>query len=104
MSTPTASDQLDARIAAVSNSRLTTTLQILDAAMSAADPAAVSAEQRLVRARLIGEVERRWPAASAAVQAAFEAWDAAAAALEDGQELPADVDYVAVLLAAIPNG
>jgi hypothetical protein len=104
MSTPTASDQLDARIAAVSNSRLTTTLQILDTAMSAADPAQVSAEQRLVRARLIGEVERRWPAASDAVQAAFDAWDSAMQHLEEGQAPPADVDYVAVLLAAIPKG
>lgn len=55
--------------------------------------------ETLARAWIIDALEERFPVASAAVQAAFDANDAAMIA---GQE-PAEVDYVAVLLANIPH-
>lgn len=58
------------------------------------------AEHRMVHAWTIEELERRYPAASAAVEAAFDADEVKLAA---GIDTPG-VDYVAVLLAAIPAG
>jgi hypothetical protein len=55
--------------------------------------------ETLARAWIIDALEERFPAASAAVQAAFDANDAAMIAGQD----PAEVDYVAVLLASIPH-
>jgi hypothetical protein len=56
-----------------------------------------------VRAWIIEALEERYPEASAAVEAAFEANEAAMIAAPDGAD-PADfdVDYVAVLIAALP--
>lgn len=71
---------------------LATSLRTLDAIVNP------SGEERMVRAWTIEELERRHPAASAAVEKAFEETDAAFVAGND-----ADVDYVAVLLAAIPG-
>jgi len=58
-----------------------------------------SQEERLVRAMTIEELENRFPAASAAVAAAF---DADEALLDAGVDTDG-VDYVAVLIAAIPT-
>lgn len=59
-----------------------------------------NAAERLVHAWIIDELEDRFPTASAAVAAAFEADEQRVTAGEDGPE----VDYVAVLLANIPHG
>jgi len=53
----------------------------------------------LLRAKLIVALETRYPEASDAVQDAFEAADARE--VETGEDVP--VDYVAVLVAAIPE-
>lgn len=55
----------------------------------------------MVRAWTIEEVERRFPEADAAAQAAFAVSDAEWQAWDGTGEPPADVDYVAVLLSAI---
>lgn len=54
--------------------------------------------ETLARAWIIDALEERYPTAGAAVQAAFDANDAAMIAGEE----PTEVDYVAVLLANIP--
>lgn len=56
----------------------------------------LTADQRTARTWLIEELERRHPAASAAVEAAFDA--------AETTDPPDDVDYVAVLTANIPDG
>lgn len=53
-----------------------------------------------MQAWLIGELERRHPAASEAVQQAFEQAEHA----EQAGAEPVDVDYVAVLVTAIEQG
>lgn len=87
----TASEQLNARIAETRTALLVTSLIALDAQDS-------TPERNLVRARMIEELERRFPQADAAVQAAFTADEVL---LEQGVDTPG-VDYVAVLVAAIP--
>lgn len=67
-------------------------------ALVAVDKAPPSTENSLVRHWLIEEVERRFPDASDAVGAAFDAADA----LEQATEKSVPVDYVAVLVANIP--
>lgn len=58
----------------------------------------ITAENRWARAKTIEELERRYPVAADAVEAAF---DAADARIEAGEDI--EVDYVAVLVAAIPG-
>jgi hypothetical protein len=82
---------------AQSTSKLIMSLKIVEL-MLKTDPQNEDGQAwRLTRAWIITELERRFPAASDAVEAAFEAQDAA---LERGEDVP-DVDYVAVLLAHI---
>lgn len=57
----------------------------------------LSAEERLVHAWLIDELEERFPEASDAVERAFDE------AEDDDAADVAEVDYVAVLLAHIPT-
>lgn len=56
-------------------------------------------EERMVRAWIIDTLENRYPDASAAVELAFDS--AQLALMETGVE--PEVDYVAVLLGAIPE-
>jgi hypothetical protein len=85
-------DRAKARVATYATPQLVDALVIVDAA-----PA--SPENLIVRRWLISEAERRYPAASDAVEAAFTASELAA---ERTGELAAPVDYVAVLVANIP--
>lgn len=71
---------------------LITSLLVLAAAGEKA-----SAEERWMHAQLITELERRYPTADAAVQAAFEAADDQT--VRTGEYV--EVDYVGVLVAAI---
>lgn len=82
--------KLAALFARSSTPALVTSLLTLDAAKS-------SPERNWARAKTIGELERRFPEAAAAVEQAF---DAAETDIEQGGT--GDVDYVAVLVAAIP--
>jgi hypothetical protein len=85
-------DRAKARVATYPTPQLVEALVTVDAAPS-------SPENSTVRHWLIAEVERRFPAASDAVEAAFLASE-----LEEertGEPAPA-VDYVAVLVANIP--
>jgi hypothetical protein len=90
---PTA--DLTARRTALMARTPTTTLVDALRALEATD--ARTPEERLVRSWTIDELERRHPAASAAVEAAYEAAEATEA--KTGQAV--EVDYVAVLLAVI---
>lgn len=87
-----AKDRLVARTAEIPTPALISALRLLEAT------APRTPETILVRVTMIEELERRYPAAAAAVLAAFEAEDAA---FERGEEVPS-VDYVAVLTANIP--
>lgn len=87
----TKQQRLAAVFAKSSTSALIGGLRILEAT-----PA--SPEHRMVRAWTIEELERRFPEAAASVEAAFEA---AELELIEGRG-NGDVDYVAVLVAAIP--
>lgn len=101
MTTPTttnASDRMTSRISGLSDRMLVAVLRDTDRALTKSAPDDRRA-LALTRARLIEEAEQRWPAASDAVSAAFEAHDAA---LQRGEDA-ADPDYVAVLLAHIPG-
>lgn len=82
--------RLAALFARTSTPALVTSLRTLDAT-------ATTAERRWARAKTIEELERRYPTASAAVEAAFEA---AELRIEAGEDV--EVDYAAVLIAAIP--
>lgn len=75
--------------AAQSTDNLVLSLRVLDTASTP--------EERMVRAWIIDELEKRYPAASAAVQAAFEADEALLIA---GVDTPG-VDYTDVLVTAI---
>jgi hypothetical protein len=57
-----------------------------------------SPERNLVRGMTIEELERRYPQAAAAVESAYDAAEEQFEAGEGGE-----VDYVAVLVAAIPS-
>lgn len=81
-----------AKTAAQPTATLVTALRTIETA------GAETPEEKLVRAWIIDALEERYPAAGAAVQAAFDAADADMVA---GRE-PAEVDYVAVLLAHLP--
>lgn len=73
---------------------LVVSLRMVEAKLNTLTPAADDAQAlRLTRSWIITELEARFPAASDAVEAAFDAAD------ETGE----DVDYVAVLLANIPG-
>lgn len=61
------------------------------------DATATTPERRWARAKTIEELERRYPAAAAAIEAAFEDAEIRIEAGEDVQ-----VDYAAVLIANIP--
>lgn len=89
--TTTATDRAKARVATYPTPQLVTVLTMIDAKPS-------SPENSLIRHWLIDEVERRFPAASDAVGAAFEAADAQ----EQATGKTVAVDYVAVLIANIP--
>lgn len=89
--TDAARARLIAHIAAQPTHILATMLPVVDTA--------TGPEAAMVRAYMIEELERRYPAASAAVAAAF---DAETAAIIAGNEDVAEVDYVAVLLENIP--
>lgn len=82
----TTAQKLTALFARSSTPALTGALVMLEAAAS------LTAEERWARAQTIKELEARFPAAEAAVTAAFDA----------AEESGAEVDYVAVLLANIP--
>jgi hypothetical protein len=84
-------DALAARCAEMPTTTLVTALTVL------ATNDKPTAEERLVRARIIDTLENRYPAASQAVQDAFD--EAAAIEEETGQYV--DVDYVEILTAAI---
>ena len=71
-----------------------TSTPALVTALLTLDKTADTPELRWSRAKTIGELERRFPDASAAVERAFDE--------AEGQEPYAEVDYVAVLIAAIP--
>jgi hypothetical protein len=86
-------DRAKARVARYSTSQLVAVLVILDAQES-------TRENAMIREWLISEVERRFPAASEAVEAAFYASEVEA---ERTGEPAAPVDYVAVLVANIPQ-
>lgn len=74
----------------------TSTKMLADSLRLVADPQ--TAEERMVRAWIIDTLEDRYPDASAAVEIAFDS--AGLALMETGVE--PEVDYVAVLLDAIP--
>lgn len=102
MSTTTRKQNTDramALTAAQSTSVLIASLLSLEGMIEgAADPTSEGAQaQRLTRAWVISELEARYPRGEAAVQDAFEVWDAAHERGED----PVEVDYVAVLVANI---
>jgi hypothetical protein len=84
--------KLAALFAKSSTPTLVTSLLALDAM-----PAAP--EHSWARAKTIEELERRFPAAAEAVEAVFEEAENRIIA---GEDVP-DVDYVAVLIAAIPT-
>ncbi len=84
--------KLTALFAKSSTPTLVTSLLTLDAM-----PAAP--EHSWARAKTIEELERRFPAASQSVEDAFEKAEARIIA---GEEDVPEVDYVAVLVAAIP--
>jgi hypothetical protein len=83
-----------ALVAAQSTDSLVGALLILEA------KGELTAEERLVRAWTIEGLETRYPAAAAAVEAAFDA--AETVVMNDPEAAYPDVDYVAVLLAHIP--
>lgn len=73
-----------------------TTTPALVLSLRTLDATVTTPERRWARAKTIEELERRYPAASAAVEAAF---DAAETRIEAGEDV--QVDYAAVLIAAI---
>jgi hypothetical protein len=75
----------------------TPTANLVDMLRVVADPKLP--EERMVRAWIIDALENRYPNASAAVELAFDS--AQLALMETGVE--PEVDYVAVLLGAIPE-
>jgi hypothetical protein len=100
MTTAAPADKLTARIARISDAMLITTLRNAESTLNDMSPRDDDRPHwNLVRARLITEVEKRWPQAAAAVEAAYLAEDTA---IEAG-EATTDVDYVGVLLGAIPQ-
>ncbi|MCW6008695.1 hypothetical protein K1W54_29735 [Micromonospora sp. CPCC 205371] len=73
-----------------------TTAALVDS-LRTLDATPPSPERNWARAKTIEELERRYPAAAQAVEDAFYA---AEFQIENGVDVP--VDYVAVLIAAIP--
>lgn len=90
--TATLQERLTALFSHSSTPTLVTSLRTLDAQPP-------SRERNWARAKTIEELERRFPAASRAVEDAFDETEQRIVAGEPGV---AEVDYVAVLLAAIP--
>lgn len=89
--TATVEQRLANLFARTSDAALVTSLRTLDAMPP-------SREIRWSRAKTIEELERRFPAAAQAVEDAFYAAEKQSEAGND-----VEVDYVAVLLAAIPT-
>ncbi len=87
----TTAAKLTALFARSSTRTLVESLRTLDATPRTPD-------HSWARAKPIAELDRRYPAASTAVEAAFEAAELRTEAGED-----VEVDYVAVLIAAIPE-
>lgn len=90
--TPQQSDRLRRLLAGLTPGALICALRLVEAVQNR------TREATLVRSWLIDETERRWPEASAAVEAAF---DADAGLAEQGIDGP-EIDYVGVLLAHVP--
>lgn len=87
----TAMDKLSARIAETPTAALV-------AALAELESQAATQETRLVRAGILTILEQRYPEAEAAIVAAFEADEKL---IEQGIDGP-EIDYVAVVVAAIP--
>lgn len=88
---------MDARTKARKLTTAQPTATLITSLRAIADPQ--TPEERMVRAWIIDELEERHPAASDAVSTAFEASEARIMA---GEENVPEVDYVVVLLGAIP--
>lgn len=76
----------------------TSTAQLAIALRTLDREASLTSDEKWARAQIIDELEGRYPAAAAAVEAAF---DGAEALISQGHDVT--VDYVAVLLANITN-
>jgi hypothetical protein len=93
---PSTDDRKAQLMARTSDTALIEALSRLDATMK---PETASAEQRMVRAWTIDEIERRWPVAAEAVGRAFNS----AAQEEETTGQYVEVDYVAILLGNVPQ-